>query len=592
MKRNRAVLLLVIFAITVQGSFSQPVSRAKTPYERLLVIQQEYQEALAGGDSAAIAEKSYLLGKRYNAIAEYAKARQWFLNALQLRAPSGPSLSIGKIYNYMVRSEVMQDNLDEAFEYEKKAFYNFSSACSTAALLSAYELRTYMHLTSWKALQEGKTLGFVPSLDTALYYQQQAVMLAEELGRVYNVASNYRWLGHVLFEKSKVDSSILYLKKAYAIFDNGDSSMVHNVVATATDIGLIYLKSKQLEEAKGWLERAYCRIDSSLTYLQTAGVDDAFVEYYKEIGDWEKAYAHKEKALVTTIQELKAYRENADEGIRLIYENEKKEAELREQQRGLELIRRNQAIQVRLNRVIALLLLGAVGAGVFYFRLSRKYRVISRENEELVKEQSHRIKNNLQSVSNLLNLEVLRLSDPEAIRVLEESMMRVQAVTQVHERLCEGSKLAEVELGAYIPDVVTNVLYSYGLEHIYVDYQLEDIWLHAEKAVPFGLILNELTTNSCKYALGLVKFPYLEIRIWQRGQELHLCFFDQGPGFEWEKKKGSFGLKLIELLCAQLKGSFTFDAEAGSRFTMKFKAELSKRQVGLPLTGSERLPGL
>ncbi len=165
-----------------------------------------------------------------------------------------------------------------------------------------------------------------------------------------------------------------------------------------------------------------------------------------------------------------------------------------------------------------------------------------------------------------------QLSDPLAVAALEESLNRVDAITRVHRRLYEGSRLDEVELAAYVPDLVKGVLRSYEMGHTRQHYEIPEIWMHADAAIPLGLMISELTTNSCKYAFEGHPAPELRVKCLQdlKGN-LTFEYSDNGPGFDGSGADSSFGLKLIALLSGQLKGECTFSRESGSVFRLKFK---------------------
>jgi two-component sensor histidine kinase len=227
-------------------------------------------------------------------------------------------------------------------------------------------------------------------------------------------------------------------------------------------------------------------------------------------------------------------------------------------------------LQNKLAIVVFILFLVAVIAGGLFYLLFAKYKKISRENAELVKEQSHRTKNNLQSVSDLLSLELHRLSDPVAVKAMEESLMRVEAMLLLHRGLYQGEKLIEVNLPKYLPDLVKSVLRSYHLEAVKVQYDIEPIWLHTDKAIPLGLIVNELTTNTCKYALKNNPDPQLMLHCFLQTDRLFLRFADNGPGFVSPADKNTFGLRLIGLLMNKLKAKGDFSTANGCCFELSF----------------------
>jgi two-component sensor histidine kinase len=243
----------------------------------------------------------------------------------------------------------------------------------------------------------------------------------------------------------------------------------------------------------------------------------------------------------------------------------------------------------------------AAGMSLVFFRLYRKNQRISRRNADLVKEQNHRVKNNLQVVSSLLSLQSKRLSDETAKKAIEESRLRVQSMAIIHQRLYDGDKLAEVNLNEYIQELAEGVLDAYGYSTVRAEFTIDKISLTADKAVPLGLILNELITNSCKYAFPTTENPELSISCYRTGNEISLLVADNGAGWtdtysnrftgpnpgrtdaasdglvieQVTVKKSSFGMQLIQSQVEQLYGVYRFRVghtglDKGLLFSMEF----------------------
>jgi two-component sensor histidine kinase len=153
---------------------------------------------------------------------------------------------------------------------------------------------------------------------------------------------------------------------------------------------------------------------------------------------------------------------------------------------------------------------------------------------------------------------------------VEESLLRVEAMALVHRRLYDSDRLVEVDLPQYIPELVEGVLRSFSFDSIKTTYVLEPLFLHADTAIHVGLLLNELVTNSCKYAFPLREQPTLEIGCREENGRIFLWYSDNGPGFDPVVKPGSFGIKLVEMVVQKLKGRHRFVTHNGSHFSMSF----------------------
>ncbi len=552
------------------------------PYERFLNIRAEYRGAVASGDTALIAEKTYLIGKRYYDFGDYYEARKWLFKALKLRGEKDDPIHIAKIYGWLSNCEVRESNWEEAMNYSRITLECLrKSDDSYRNYRIGNFLRTgWIHLGAWEEAQQGRYIEtFVPSLDSAFGCYKEARKLADEEGNQVMLAAVIRFCGKLLTGMGQVDAGIDSLKKAIDILSVQGPLEVFSVAGTALSVGEAYLKSGRLPEANVWLHKAHTLADTGnvRSYMALADVQKRLSEYYAKVGNWQRAYRLDQEADSIRAKELEAYRKSSWEGLELLHENELKLAELEASRRELKLEHEKAEVRSQLQWIIGIALLLALAAGIFFYRLYRKYKLVSIENARLVREQSHRVKNNLQSVYNLLSLQMGQLSDPLAVAALEESLNRVDAITRVHRRLYEGDRLARVELAAYVPDLVKGVLRSYEMEHAGQLYDIPEIWLHADAAIPLGLIISELTTNSCKYAFGGQPSPLLKIRcFFDVKGSFNFEYSDNGPGFDGTGAPSSFGLKLIDLLAGQLKGEYVFSGEAGSAFRLKFKEIVRK----------------
>jgi two-component sensor histidine kinase len=200
------------------------------------------------------------------------------------------------------------------------------------------------------------------------------------------------------------------------------------------------------------------------------------------------------------------------------------------------------------------------------------------EKEALLREIHHRVKNNMQVISSLLNLQKRQLQDKRLEMIFQNSQERVQAMAMIHESLYESQSLAAINLKEYLTKLAHNLMYSYlsDGDSIKLQVDIEEISLTIDQAVPSGLIINELITNALKYAF--VKRRSGKIKIQGRltgNDEVELVISDNGSGIPPDldiHKTKTLGLKLMTGLAEkQLGGTVALTRSHGSRFTLKFK---------------------
>lgn len=203
------------------------------------------------------------------------------------------------------------------------------------------------------------------------------------------------------------------------------------------------------------------------------------------------------------------------------------------------------------------------------------------EKEALLKEIHHRVKNNLQVICSMLNLQLPYIKDEKAIEIFKESQNRIYSMALIHEKLYLSDSLAKIDLSEYIRTLVTNLFLSYGAERIIRSFiNIDNVQLGIDKVIPCALIINELVSNSLKHGFpGSKRMEgngeiHIEIQS-GAGDELTLKVKDNGvgvpEGFEIQRCE-SLGLKLVSVLVKQLKGDIQIISEKGTEFIIKFKA--------------------
>lgn len=543
----------------------------RSTYERLIESKKEYQKALAIGDSVAIAELCYRLAKRYQDLNDAKNTLFYFLQALKIRKSIGTSDDVGKIYQRMGEWYFHRAEYTTSEKYFRQAIHRFGKTIPYKhRIVECYRVLGDIYQKK-AALSAAKSIPpSRPNYDSALYYYNYASDLGSKSNLPIEVARASSQISVLLLTNSENKQSIEYAKKAFELFQN-EKDFSFSIFSAAT-IAHNYMFLGKMEESKKWLDKAESIATLSKSPIQDRiGYMNLFREYYVRKGEWQNAYFYQEQTYLSSIQNEEINQKSIAEGVKLLSESEHREAELQSQKNELELAlsRENQLQQTWLSIFIALLFITSGIAGIIYYRLFMRYKVISQKNEELLKEQSHRIKNNLQSVSDL-TLQLYELSDPHAVQALEESLARINAMSLIHRRLYQRGQSETIELMTFIPDLVADVLRSYQLSLVPVVYNLDNLSLPADKAITLALLLNELTTNACKYALKDNSDPLLEITCQLSGQDITIIFRDNGPGFTASASPDTFGLKLIPILVKKLKGKSHFNYNNGMNFHLSF----------------------
>ncbi len=200
-------------------------------------------------------------------------------------------------------------------------------------------------------------------------------------------------------------------------------------------------------------------------------------------------------------------------------------------------------------------------------------RIIAHELQEkeiLFHEIHHRVKNNLQVVQSLLKMVVRELPQCEAREAVNSMILRVRAMAIVHERLCQMPGLADIQVADYLRDIFKGAISSYSVEpcRIKFDLDAEDIRLNLDRAIPFGLLANELISNCLKHGFPAGRKGKISISIHREDGVVRMVIEDNGIGLPEKFDAANFksmGLKLANSLAHQLGGNLLFTSKQGCR---------------------------
>ncbi|MCH7571018.1 MAG: GAF domain-containing protein [Deltaproteobacteria bacterium] len=213
-----------------------------------------------------------------------------------------------------------------------------------------------------------------------------------------------------------------------------------------------------------------------------------------------------------------------------------------------------------------------------------RIRTSLNEKEVLLKEVHHRVKNNLQVISSLLNLQARNIDDELARDILRESRNRVRAMALIHEQLYQSEDLARIPFGVYIRKLTNDLYRTYQVDsdHVTVNITAGDLLVGIDTAIPCGLIINELVSNSLKHAFpaGAPGEIVICLEVDKEGNFV-LTVSDNGVGIPDGldlRNAESLGMQLVSSLVDQLGASLEIDGSRGTRFTIKFMHTMEEEE--------------
>lgn len=169
----------------------------------------------------------------------------------------------------------------------------------------------------------------------------------------------------------------------------------------------------------------------------------------------------------------------------------------------------------------------------------------------------------------LLNLQATEDQEQTVQDFLYKGQHRVRAIALIHEQLYRSDQPELIDLGTYTEDLVSSIRETHGMEHINYTINTEETFLDIDKAVPLGIIINELVTNSLKHAFEGMDTGKISVSLHEERDELRLRVHDDGIGFPDQPANNSLGLELVRLLVKQLRGSLEIDGSRGTSISIQ-----------------------
>ena len=399
-------------------------------------------------------------------------------------------------------------------------------------------------------------------------------------------------IGKCYSQLDQFEVAIPYLESGIsAISENSKGKFSSEIIENALEIANCYLQLENYEKAVEYLS-------SDLRSNKTDHIlrrNRLLSSYYDKTGDFQNSvsYLKRNMRIRDSIDTNESELRRQQLATVMARDLDNKDAMLEVQKKDLEQQRLEMSAQdEKINLVFISLvftLLGFAGLVYAYLKSIKNQRLIAEqkhiiensliEKDSLLKEIHHRVKNNLQMVSSLLSLQTKNTRSKAAIEALEEGKSRVKAMALIHQKLYQNDDLSVIEMQGYIESLINSVqsVYKKGGHSINITIDAEGVELDIDRAIPFGLILNELVSNSFKYA-----FPhdeengkiYIHLRM-QNGQEGFFEYTDNGIGLPEdtdERAQSSMGIRLMNRLANQLQTNLNVDKlSEGVRFWFNFK---------------------
>lgn len=559
-------LLLSLFLLIVPLiGFAQKFSYSAKQLEKIRYANKVIKEGIKSNDSLQIAEGYYLLAKMESDAGNYLSSQNYFIKSLHIQEKFGINYKVGRLYIRLYGNELKQGHYDNALKYLRTSLEIYKKIDSNEGLMNAYAGIGNLYKDPKSTLKL--------NYDSALVYYSKAKFYGIKSNDTLGVASANLSIGDILLAQKKPESIDYYLS-TYKTYSKSDK--IHNSIHVLLNLASAYVVFKQLDKAKFHLTEAQRIYDKYLNneFDSKSHLISVKAEYYEAVGNWEEAFKYLKEKTALEIKQITADRDGAVSRLNVEFETQKKETQLQQQHAEIRLKDQNIKIQRLFLWSVGFLLLFTIILSIFLFRLSKKNYQISQKNMILIREQNHRVKNNLQVISSLLNLQGNLLKDSQAKVAVDESQLRIESMVILHRQLYDNEQLDQINMEVFVADLSEIIFQSYGLTHIETHFTISIHQMSADRAVFFGLVLNEVISNACKYAFNEHSYPILVINFHENANETTLFVKDNGTKTINTNSAMSFGMKLINMMATQLNGEITTKYDNGFEFLMKCKTQL------------------
>ena len=423
----------------------------------------------------------------------------------------------------------------------------------------------------------------------ALEFHEKSLAINKELKSSIGIANSLSQIGKVYKDNGNLTEGLIYLLESLKVIE--EYGYQAGIISALTDIASVYFEQGSTYQARTTAEKA---MKVALNHgdperiMQTSLVLSSI---YKKNNSWGKAFEMQEVYF-----KMRDSIQNNEIEKSLIQQQSKYDLEKKEQE--IELLSAKNIIQeLRLTKnknsiiLISIALFLALVIALVLFRgykkklyinklLERQKNEISRQNEAkktMLQEIHHRIKNNLQVVNSLLRMQSKKSSDKDVIDAFKQTQSRVLSMAKLHEKMYQSGDLkrlnAKEHITMLIEEIVTN--YTVGKE-ISLNLDIDEIFIDSQIMMPLSLIINEMISNSLKYAFEDREKGTITVKLIPTSPSTNeLYIADNGTGYTSEKVTTGLGSKLIQSFTRQLNGTVEKISGSGTTFKLTFENVIS-----------------
>jgi two-component sensor histidine kinase len=516
-----------------------------------LAKQTNFKRGIAAA-TKNLAICNYVNGKSDIAIKQFIEAIKLFEDLKDIN-------ELAHCYSQMGIAYYLQYQYDNALKYYEKSIELYKKTTNKKDLAGVY-------------INQGISYTYVKKMDLAEINYNEALKIYQEINYEPGFAPAYNSLAKIYYARKDYNKAISYYKLAeqYSLKSNNKYHLITNYNSLAT----CYKELKEYETAKTYSEKSILISKEVGSVEREMFCHETMSDILFAMGDYKNAYESFKNYSIIKDSIFTSDKNDAIAEMQAKFDVEKNQQKVKEIELQKKFDNETNAKQRLLLIVLIIVILISLVFTMVLFRNKQKVNHLLEQKNEAIQanleqkelmmgEIHHRVKNNLQMVSSILDLQARDLTDEKSMRVIEDSLSRINAISLIHQRLYQSENIRGIKINTYLQelafDIIKNFSSTVQISTIDLQCHIEDLDMDLEFAIPIGLITAELITNSCKYAFTTITHPKINISLTKQNTDLVLVVMDNGVGKEQSVNTTgtSFGTKLIKSLSRKLRAEIT-----------------------------------
>ena len=581
------------------------------------------------GDKRRISDNYNNIGHCYKYLGDYEKALKYYFKSMEICENLQDSAGIAMLNNHLAIIYDYQGNYKMALDYYFKSLKinenlgieeEIGAAYGNIGILFYYledyeqaliYQRRNLEMMQKTGEKRGEGIAYFNigniyerqgKYDLALENIQKGMQIRIETGEKQGIATGYHNLGLIYDKQEKSDLAVEMFDKGLALSDEIGYKL--GTAQNNVSLGIIFFRAGNTSLARSYLEKAK-RIGTELGYPEIIRASAEWLsKVYASSNNYHEAYQHmllfeemddsltSEENIKKITQMEMQYDFDKQEQARA-FEQEQERIRHQEEMKQQKIIKTAFLIGFCLVAILAFFILRS------YYQKKRANELLAEQKEEiqamndmlkdsldekevLLKEIHHRVKNNLQIISSLLNLQSHNITDETVKGAVKEGQSSVKSMALIHQVLYQSVRLSKINFQDYLEQLTSFIASSFNPadKNISAEVKADNIQLDIDTAIPLGLIVNELVSNAYKYAFNKQENGEVHVEINKdHGVGYMLRVSDNGSGLPEGmdiNNTGSLGLKLVNILTKQLQGKLKVSNKNGAVFEITFKETMKR----------------